>query len=87
MRAILLIADELGLDVIAEGIERPDQLEELVRLGCAHGQGYHFARPMPAERFWALLGAPGAASRPTGSPTRRAGIGSLNVGPQFGLFA
>jgi len=53
--AILAIADTYGLDVVAEGIESPSQAEVLKQLGCQHGQGYHFARPMPAQQFTELL--------------------------------
>ena len=34
----------------AEGIESPDQVESLRRLGCEVGQGYHFARPLDADQ-------------------------------------
>lgn len=53
--AILAIADTYGLEVVAEGIETPDQAEVLKELGCQHGQGYHFARPMPGPQFTELL--------------------------------
>jgi predicted signal transduction protein with EAL and GGDEF domain len=53
--AILAIADTYGLNVVAEGIETEDQVEVLRSLGCQDGQGYHFARPMPAEEFSRLL--------------------------------
>jgi EAL domain-containing protein (putative c-di-GMP-specific phosphodiesterase class I) len=48
VRAIVLMADALGLPVTAEGIETVEQLEKLVQLGCPHGQGYLLARPAPA---------------------------------------
>ncbi|MEX2294638.1 MAG: EAL domain-containing protein [Acidimicrobiales bacterium] len=47
--SILSLGAELGLSVIAEGIETADQLDRLRRLGCEHGQGYLFARPMPPD--------------------------------------
>jgi diguanylate cyclase (GGDEF)-like protein/PAS domain S-box-containing protein len=53
--AILAIADTYGLNVVAEGIETAEQMEVLRSLGCQDGQGYHFARPMPAEEFSHLL--------------------------------
>lgn len=46
--AIVAIADALGLEVTAEGVENQDQLASLKRLGCRRGQGFYFARPMPA---------------------------------------
>ncbi|MGH8106447.1 MAG: EAL domain-containing protein, partial [Arenimonas sp.] len=45
VRAIRLMADSLGLDVIAEGIETEDQRQQLRLLGLTLGQGYLFARP------------------------------------------
>jgi diguanylate cyclase (GGDEF)-like protein/PAS domain S-box-containing protein len=50
-RAIVSIADALHIPVIAEGIETPQQLEQVRELGCAFGQGYLLGRPAPfAER-------------------------------------
>jgi diguanylate cyclase (GGDEF)-like protein/PAS domain S-box-containing protein len=46
VRAIVMLAQTLGLDTVAEGVETPEQLEQLVSLGCVFAQGYHFARPM-----------------------------------------
>jgi EAL domain-containing protein (putative c-di-GMP-specific phosphodiesterase class I) len=42
---IINVARALTLEPVAEGIEDADQVEELARLGCRLGQGYHFARP------------------------------------------
>ncbi|HET9059096.1 MAG TPA: EAL domain-containing protein [Acidimicrobiales bacterium] len=53
--AILAIADTFGLNVVAEGIETQGQAEVLRSLGCPQGQGYLFARPLPACRFSELL--------------------------------
>jgi diguanylate cyclase (GGDEF)-like protein/PAS domain S-box-containing protein len=44
--SILALARSFGMDVVAEGIEDEDQLEELRTLGCPCGQGFYFARPM-----------------------------------------
>ena len=46
--AIITLAHTLGKTVIAEGIEREDQLALLRLLRCDEGQGYLFGRPMPA---------------------------------------
>jgi diguanylate cyclase (GGDEF)-like protein/PAS domain S-box-containing protein len=54
--AIIAIARHLNIQVIAEGIEGYQQAEILRRLGCAVGQGFLFARPMPAEQCLELLG-------------------------------
>jgi diguanylate cyclase (GGDEF)-like protein len=44
--SILSLARSFGLDVVAEGIEDADQLEQLKTMGCPCGQGFYFARPM-----------------------------------------
>lgn len=49
VRAIISMAHALELGVIAEGIETPEVAQQLSELGCELGQGYHFARPMPAS--------------------------------------
>lgn len=59
VRAILALTAELGLHVIAEGIEETGQAQHLLDRGCAVGQGYGFARPMPPKDFeiWLALNA------------------------------
>jgi EAL domain-containing protein (putative c-di-GMP-specific phosphodiesterase class I) len=52
---IIGMCDALELVTVAEGIEDERQLDRLVRLGCRIGQGYLFARPVPAAEFAALL--------------------------------
>ena len=52
---IIKLAEDLELRPVAEGIERADQLEQLLRLRCDLGQGYYFARPMPPEGVDDLL--------------------------------
>ncbi|HEX3915427.1 MAG TPA: EAL domain-containing protein [Steroidobacteraceae bacterium] len=53
--AIIAIARHLHIEVIAEGIEAYQQVEILRRLGCSVGQGFLFARPMPADDILKLL--------------------------------
>jgi EAL domain-containing protein (putative c-di-GMP-specific phosphodiesterase class I) len=57
VRAIVMLAHNLGLDVTAEGIETPEQLTELRKLGCESGQGYFFSKPITAVEAEALLAA------------------------------
>ncbi len=42
---------QMDMDIIVEGVELQNQLEELVEMGCEHFQGYYFCRPMPVEDF------------------------------------
>ena len=49
------LATILHLKPVAEGIERADQLDRLLDLHCALGQGYYFARPLPGPELEVLL--------------------------------
>ena len=86
VRAVLQLGKGFGLNVIAEGIETEGQAEILVALGCSHGQGYLFGKPMPVGRLSRLVTQgnlqdvemkPNAAS--DGMLTERAGINRLKV--------
>jgi diguanylate cyclase (GGDEF)-like protein len=55
VHAIINIADSLGLDVVAEGVETERQLDGLESFGCAFAQGYLFARPLRAAGMSAYL--------------------------------
>jgi diguanylate cyclase (GGDEF)-like protein len=57
VRSILDLGRNLGLHVVAEGIETDAQARELLELGCAEGQGFHFSRPVPAAEATRLLAA------------------------------
>jgi EAL domain-containing protein (putative c-di-GMP-specific phosphodiesterase class I) len=58
VKAMIAMAAEAGLLVIAEGIETQLQCDRLVRMGCRLGQGYLFALPQPADSLSAVLSAP-----------------------------
>lgn len=58
VKAMISMAAEAGLVVIAEGIETQTQCDRLVRLGCRLGQGYLFALPQPPDSVTAVLSAP-----------------------------
>ena len=51
-RAILSLAEALGLDTVAEGIEVDTQRDKLLELGCKTGQGYSFGKPMPIHEIF-----------------------------------
>ena len=55
IRALAGLANELGLSIVAEGVERPEEIEALHALGCQFGQGFYYYRPVPDERVWKLL--------------------------------
>ncbi len=68
VRTIIELARVLGMDVVAEGIETCEQYHLLRDLGCRFGQGFLFARPLPAEDVTQLLSLPGRVlACPTGS--------------------
>lgn len=54
-RAVIVLAHELDLKVIAEGVETFDQLELLVKHGCDQIQGYLFSRPVPRDECAAMI--------------------------------
>jgi EAL domain-containing protein (putative c-di-GMP-specific phosphodiesterase class I) len=53
--AIIGLAQSLGLEVIAEGIEHESQLHRLVELGCEQGQGFLMARPLDGSAVESLI--------------------------------
>jgi len=59
VRAIAAMAGALGLEVVAEGVETPEQAAQALALGCGWAQGFHFARPVPPAEMESLIGSPG----------------------------
>jgi len=55
IRTILLLAENLGMEVVAEGIESKEQLKELQSLDCDYGQGYYFSPPLEPEALGDLI--------------------------------
>jgi diguanylate cyclase (GGDEF)-like protein len=69
-RTIVQVGRELGLRVIAEGIEQPRQLSALREMGCDYGQGFLIARPMAAPALEALIRTSGEAADEPNEPAR-----------------
>lgn len=62
VRAIVAMAHSLSLEVVAEGVETPEQLAFLQELGCDYLQGYLLSRPLDTARFTEFLEASGHAA-------------------------
>lgn len=60
IQAILRLARTFHLVTVAEGVERPDQLERLRQLGCQQIQGFWYSRPLPEDRVEEFLHQHGA---------------------------
>jgi EAL domain-containing protein (putative c-di-GMP-specific phosphodiesterase class I) len=72
VKSVIDLAHALGLTVVAEGVETPEQADHLRRLGCDRAQGYHFARPLPAADLDPLLsGRPAVSAGLPGGGLRR----------------
>jgi diguanylate cyclase (GGDEF)-like protein/PAS domain S-box-containing protein len=74
-RTIIQVGHDLGIEVVAEGIERPEHLDLLKEMGCGLGQGYLIAKPMGASGVEALVrsGWTGAAAAEPADGTRGGG--------------
>jgi diguanylate cyclase (GGDEF)-like protein/PAS domain S-box-containing protein len=66
-RTIVRVGHDLGIDVVAEGIERPEQLDLLRAMGCELGQGYLIARPMSPDELEGFATA-AARTQPASGP-------------------
>lgn len=55
VRTILVLAQNLGKDAVAEGIETPDQLRQLEQMGCRYGQGFLLAQPLEVPEAFELI--------------------------------
>lgn len=67
--AVVHLAHDLSLSVVAEGVETKGQHDMLLDLGCDELQGYLFARPMPADMVRAWAAGPNAAGAVAFSPS------------------
>jgi EAL domain-containing protein (putative c-di-GMP-specific phosphodiesterase class I) len=75
------VGRDLGMQVVAEGIEQPRQLAELREMGCGYGQGFLVARPMAAPSVESLIrtgvagpGATAGTPAPDVSGTTKPGV-------------
>jgi diguanylate cyclase (GGDEF)-like protein len=67
VRTAIDLGHNLGLTVVAEGVEGAEHVAALRRLGCDIAQGFHYARPMTAEQLGALLDRDGSIHDPEGT--------------------
>ncbi len=71
VRTIISLAQNLDLDIVAEGVETEDQQRLLFEMGCTHAQGYLFSRPVPAASLATMLAENAKQSSATGMRTLR----------------
>ena len=55
VQAITTLARELEMDIVAEGVEEPAEVEKLTKLGCQYAQGYLFSKPKSIDRVMEML--------------------------------
>jgi EAL domain-containing protein (putative c-di-GMP-specific phosphodiesterase class I) len=70
--AIVAMAEALGINTIAEGVESESQAETLLGLGCTHAQGFLYSRPEPAGLIPATIARLEARARMRLRPVRDA---------------
>ena len=78
VRSTIELAHNLGLQLVAEGVEDQETLELLAALGCDLAQGYHLARPIPADELARLQRHPSPFTAAPPDPTALA----LHQGPR-----
>lgn len=57
VKSILTLRENMGIDIVAEGVEQAEEVDMLSQLNCDNAQGYYFARPMPENELGAFLDA------------------------------
>jgi len=82
VRALVTLARNLGLDVLAEGVETDEQLEFLLQLDCTWVQGYRCSEPLIAERAGELLARPCLDAPALSGHNEWTGCGTGNAGPR-----
>ncbi|MCU1365082.1 MAG: sensor-containing diguanylate cyclase/phosphodiesterase [Ilumatobacteraceae bacterium] len=74
MAGVLALAGRVGMIPIIEGIERPEQVSELLAMGARVGQGYYYSRPLSSESFMLKL-----SDQPASNDAREGTVVSLSV--------
>jgi sensor c-di-GMP phosphodiesterase-like protein len=89
VRSAIELGHNLGLEVVAEGVETAETWDELERLGCDLAQGFYLSRPMPASDMagWLALRPPGRGRRRLSSaspaePVRSEGGATRRAAPR-----
>jgi diguanylate cyclase (GGDEF)-like protein len=82
LRAIVDLAEIFGLTVVAEGIERPEQRERLLELGCDLGQGHLLSEPLDAAETDALLFRVGLLGGPRPGERRDEPVAQATIEPR-----
>ena len=86
VRTIIMLAQNLGMDVIAEGVETKEQLALLRKLKCENGQGYYFSKPLETAAAESLLsdvcteGNPFKRAKPS-TPVINTSVKSIKLAP------
>jgi len=75
VRSLIAMAHNLGLRVVAEGVETEAQAAFLLREHCEEAQGYLYAKPLPAAEFEVYLRGSSIAGGDEGAPAARPGRG------------
>lgn len=75
IRAVLDLAHALGIETVAEGVETEEQRSALIALGCRHGQGHLFSRPVDGATTTRMLEL--AAGRPDAAPVAERSSGRV----------
>jgi diguanylate cyclase (GGDEF)-like protein len=80
-KTIVQVGKDLGMQVVADGIENPRQLAELQEMGCGYGQGLLVARPMavPGVEAFIRTGSGGIGPVPAAAPSAAPGAGSAGA--------
>lgn len=55
IRSTIILSKELGMEIIAEGVEEKYQIDSLVKWGCTLAQGFYYSRPVPKEKYIEML--------------------------------